>query len=282
MSTQTTSFDLIPASTFTYEELTEAYNHTRIDYIVPMPMNAAKLREYVETYDVDMDASAVAIDGNEILGLGLLGVRKKRAWITRLGVIRNNRRRGTGRGLVEHLIEQAREREATYVILEVIENNVPAYELFAQQGFKETRDLLVLRRPPRELEADPTLEITPLDGKDVFDLLKQRRSKPSWLDEYESLVNAGQMAAFQAILPDDSQGWLAYQNTMFHLTRLVIQTEAGDPLEVGRALLRELHARYPFQDTKIENLSADDPHWPAFKEMGYIVSFRRNELILHL
>ena len=88
------------------------------------------------------------------------------------------------------------------------------------------------------------------------------------------------MEAFRAILPDGSRGWLAYQNTMFHLARLVIQTEIGDPLKVGRALLGELHARYPFQDTKTENLPADDPHWPAFKEMGYIVSFRRNELIL--
>ena len=141
MSAQTYSFDLIPAGTFSYEELTEAYNHTRVDYIVPMPMNAAKLREYVETYDVDMTASAVAVDGNEILGLGMLGVREKRAWITRVGVIRSNRRRGTGGGLVEHLIQQAKERGATYILIEVIENNKPAYQLFTQRGFKETRDL---------------------------------------------------------------------------------------------------------------------------------------------
>ena len=76
---------LLPASAFTYEELTAAYNHTRVDYIVPMPMNAARLREYVETYDIDMNASVVAVDGTEILGLSMLGLRADRAWITRLG-----------------------------------------------------------------------------------------------------------------------------------------------------------------------------------------------------
>ena len=33
--------NLIPVSAFSYEELTEAYNQTRVDYIVPMPMNVA-------------------------------------------------------------------------------------------------------------------------------------------------------------------------------------------------------------------------------------------------
>ena len=71
---------LLPASDFSFEELTEAYNQTRVDYIVPMPMNAAKLREYVETYDVDMDASAVVVEGSQILALGMLGTREGRAW----------------------------------------------------------------------------------------------------------------------------------------------------------------------------------------------------------
>src|SRR6185503_13083189 len=115
--------DLIPANAFSYEELTEAYNHTRVDYLVPMPMNTRRLREYVETYDVDLEASAVAVDGNEILGLGMLGVRPGRAWITRLGVIRSQRRRGTGNILMRHLIEQAHRKKVDYIILEVIKNN---------------------------------------------------------------------------------------------------------------------------------------------------------------
>ena len=90
---------LIPASQFTIEDLTNAYNQTRVDYMVPMPMNAARLASYVNTYNVDMDRSWVAIDQetDEILGLAMLGVRAGRTWITRLGVLPVRRRRGTGR-----------------------------------------------------------------------------------------------------------------------------------------------------------------------------------------
>ncbi|MBZ0277810.1 MAG: hypothetical protein K8I60_16810, partial [Anaerolineae bacterium] len=77
-----------PTSAYSYKELADIYNQTRTDYIVPMPMNARKMEEYVKSYDVDMNASIVVYDHeNELAGLGMLGIRGDRAWITRLGVI---------------------------------------------------------------------------------------------------------------------------------------------------------------------------------------------------
>jgi ribosomal protein S18 acetylase RimI-like enzyme len=278
------ALDLIPASAFSYEELVEAYNHTRVDYLVPMPMNAAKLREYVETYSVDLDSSVVAVDGNEVLGLAMLGSRANRAWLTRLGVIRSKRRRRTGWQMVTHLIAQARQKKADHVILEVIKNNQPALGLFQKMGFSPIRELLVLRRPPSQSQIESPLlaKIVSLGYVEAVQLLQRRHIQPSWIDEYESLVNAGNLAAFQATLADGSQGWLVYQNTVFQLGRLVIQTDVGDPLAVGRALLHHLHTVHPAQDTKTENLPADDPHWPAFKEMGYLEIFERIEMALSL
>jgi len=276
----TNKIDLIPASAFTFEELTEAYNHTRVDYMVPMPMNANKLREYVLNYDVDMDASAVAVDGNEVLGLGMLGVRPGRAWITRLGVIRSNRRRGTGNTMVNHLMQQAQQKGLDYIIIEVIKDNVPAHSLFSKKGFTPTRELLVLRRPPGPPQTDvPPADVEFLGYDEATELLARRRSVPSWVDETESLLNAGNLAAVRATLPDGSHGWLVYQNTVFQLGRLVIQTEAGNPQDVSRVLLHHLHKQHPAQDTKTENLPLDDPHWPSFKEMGYLEMFHRIEMI---
>jgi ribosomal protein S18 acetylase RimI-like enzyme len=277
------TIDLIPTNAFTVEELTEAYNHTRVDYLVPMPMNANKLQEYIKNYDIDMEASAVAIDGHEVLGLAMLGVRPGRGWITRLGVIRSNRRRGTGTALVNHLIEQARKKSLDYIIVEVIKNNKPAHNLFSTAGFVPTRDLLVLRRPPGLPTSQPLeAEIEVLGYDAAVELLAQRHSTPSWVDEKESLLNAGNLAALRARLNNGGMGWLVYQNTVFQLGRLVLQTEAGNPVEVARTLLFHLYMYHPAQDTKTENLPLDDPHWPAFKEIGYLEMFRRTEMILTL
>ena len=275
--------NLIPASDFSYQELTDAYNHTRVDYMVPMPMNAKELREYVEFYNVDMDASVVAVDGNEMLGLAMLGIREGRAWITRLGVIRNNRRHGTGTAMVDHLMAKAREKNVAYIIMEVIQDNIPAQSLFEKKGFKHTRELLVLRRPPSEpiIEVPPAL-VENLGYVEAKNLLDERTSIPSWLDEKESMLNAGNLAGLRATLSDGSTGWLVYQNTVFNLGRLVIQTNKGDPVSVGRVLLNHLHTIHSAQDTKTENMPLSDPHWPAFKEMGYIEMFHRMEMKLQL
>jgi ribosomal protein S18 acetylase RimI-like enzyme len=281
MTESTNNITLIPASAFTYEELTAAYNKTRVDYIVPMPMNAVRLKEYVDNYDINLDASTVAVDGNEVLGLTMLGIRENRAWISRLGVIRNNRRRRTGWTMVNHMVEQAQQHQADYIIIEVINDNYPAQQMFKKKGFKITRQLLVLRRPPGPMKLKlPPATIKMLNGNEALKLLNHRRSIPSWIDEKESLTNAGNLAAYRATLDDGSNGWLVYQNTAFQLGRLVIQTEVGDPVTIGRVLLAHLHKKHPLQDTKTENLPVNDPHWPAFRELGYLEIFRRNEMIL--
>ena len=39
------SIEIIPADRFTVQELVDLYNQTRVDYLVPMPMNAERLAE---------------------------------------------------------------------------------------------------------------------------------------------------------------------------------------------------------------------------------------------
>jgi hypothetical protein len=213
----------------------------------------------------------------------MLGIRENRSWITRLGVIRSNRRQGTGTALVYHLLAQARLRNLRYIIIEVIKDNTPANNLFSKNGFIPTRELLVLRRPPGlPKSVTPASNVEFLGYREAVNLLDQRRSKPSWVDEKESLINAGNLAAINTELEDGSRGWLVYQNTVFQLGRLVMQTEVGEPVKVARSLLYHLHSLHSAQDTKTENLPIDDPHWPAFKEMGYLEMFHRVEMVLDL
>ena len=275
-----TELTLRRASEFTIEELVNAYNQTRIDYIVPMPMNARRLTEYVRNYDVRLDYSAVAMSDGQILGLSMLGVRPGRCWSTRLGVLPVKRRRGTGESLMNDNIAMARQLGAKCIILEVIKDNEPAHKLFEKLGFRETRVLLILRRPPHPPKEDGIggYHVTFLDTDDVVRLLAQRRSTPSWLDETPSLINAGNLAALQVELANGGWGWLVYQNTTFQLGRLVLQTEVGDPREVARTLVHALHQVHPIKDTNTENLPLDDPHLPGLLDMGYLESFRRIEM----
>jgi hypothetical protein len=66
---------ILPASEFSLDDLTAAYNQTRTDYLIPMPMNPARMQEYIALYDIDLSESCVALTGQSIVGLGMLGLR---------------------------------------------------------------------------------------------------------------------------------------------------------------------------------------------------------------
>ena len=270
---------LVPANQFTIEQLTSIYNQTRVDYMVPMPMNAARLAEYIAVYDVDLENSLVAMQAGELLGVAMLGVRNGRAWITRLGVIPNTRRNGVGKALMSGLIENARQQKMNFVMLEVIKNNVPAHQLFLKNGFREIGELLVLRRAPLMPPPDPVVADTErLEKFDALRLVERNRELHPWTNQSESLINAQDVSGMYLTLSDNSRGWLVYQRQKFTLTRFVFKTEAGNPAKMAYAFLSHLHNQYPRLDTHIENIRVNDPHLPAFYEMGYLESFRRVEM----
>ena len=270
---------LIPASEFTLDELTGIYNQTRVDYMVPMPMNAARLAEYISVYDVDLEHSLVAMQGDELRGVAMLGVREGRAWITRLGVIPTTRRSGVGEALMVGLLEQAEKLNIQFDMLEVIKNNTPAHTLFLKLGFYEIGELLVLRRSPVIPPTDPVVaDAQRLDRHEALTLVGRDRGTQPWTNQSESLFNAQEVSGLHLTLADGSRGWLVYQRQKFTLTRFIYKTEVGDPVKLAYAFLSHLHHQYPRLDTHLENIQINDPHLPAFYQMGYVESFRRIEM----
>jgi ribosomal protein S18 acetylase RimI-like enzyme len=275
--------ELIPASEFNFEQLTEAYNRTRIDYIVPMPMSVARLREYVTLYDVDLSASCVAVDEKGLVGLLMVGIREGQGWITRLGVLPDKRRQGLGRVLMGYAMDQARQRGLHTMWLEVIKNNTPAQTLFERHGFQETRELIVARRPPAPIppkkEGVAIKRVTTLDHEEALILLAYRRQRANWLNETASMQNTRNLTALLVELSDGSRGWVSYHASILQLARIVVETMSGDPAAVAAAVLRVLHQRHATQDAVAENFAAFDLKWPGFQEVGYFEAFRRIEMV---
>lgn len=273
--------NLLPANLFTYEQLVEAYNQTRVDYLVPMPMNVARLQEYSRVYDIDLARSAVTMKGDVMLGLGMLGVRPNRAWISRLGVLPDGRRQGTGQAIMDELLRQSALLQAEIIWLEVIKGNTPAHTLFRKCGFCETRELIVGRRPPRpEEDRSATLgikSVTPLGHEDAVILLAHRHQRPNWLNEIETFRHVRNLSALVVELADGGRGWVTYHAGLLQLTRVVVEVTAGDPVAVTAAILHILHQRHKRQDTIVENV-LDDEVWQGFRAAGYFEAFRRIEM----
>jgi ribosomal protein S18 acetylase RimI-like enzyme len=277
------TIEIIPADRFTMQELTELYNQTRVDYMVPMPMNADRLNEYVLDFSVDLHQSCVARDaGGTVLGLSMLGFRRQIAWITRLGVLPATRRVGTGSALMDRMFENADKLDAKETHLEVIKNNEPAYKLFLKKGFIETGTYLVMRHAPRPWENSLQGEAAWLGFDKALERLESYPKHLTWINAIESMRNSPNTEGLHIKLPNGASGWLVYRNTKFTLrstlSHLIMHTEQGDPQEVGTQLLSRLHTHYPNHDTYAENIHENDPHLPAFHGFGYFTNFSRIEM----
>ena len=298
----------ISASQFNIEQLTLAYNLTRVDYIVPMPMNAKRLADYLHLYDVDLACSWVAVDDDRrlsrshpltkeseliggdmpnILGLGMLGVREDEAWITRLGVLPAGRQQGIGRAITQRLMSSAAGISCETIWLEVIEGNKPAYRLFSTSGFEKTRELVVARRPPDILQKESSSgikhenvkSVRSLGRDEIINLLDNRPGRPNWLIETETMKNVKELAGLVVTLPGNCSGWVAYRLGQAQISSIVVGVLAGDPAQVTHSTLETLHREYPRHDAVMENISTDDETWPGFLEAGYFENFRRIEMI---
>lgn len=276
----------VPTSHYTDDELAEIYNSARVDYIVPMPMNGKRMRQYIDAYDINLEASVVSIDIDDHTPTGviMLGVRDDRSWITRLGVIPVKRRRKTGQFLMNRMIEYSRDNNLRMIQLEVIKGNDPAKNLFEKLGFELIRELLVIRRPPAKLDEsqliDAVLRVEECDETQIEQLLAERDAYASWVEETQSLKNAGSLKALQIQLTTGETGWVVFQRSPFQLQHIVLQPDVSHDMRV--ALLQQLHIKYPLQDTKVENIPVDHPTWRAFQEVGYFETFRRLEMFLYL
>ncbi len=272
---------ITPAANFTLDELTNFYNQTRVDYLVPMPMSPDVMGEYIHDFDVDLNLSPIVTDADsgQFLGLGMLGVRDERTWVTRLGVTPESRRSGAGGATMDTMLENSRKLGAKKVILEVIKNNTPAQTLFRKTGFQQTKEFLVLRRAPLRPPLSPEGEITWLYRKDALAALRSYPYPLTWINAIESMENASMFQGFALTMKSGAKAWMVYRHKKHSITHFVFHTERGNPAKMARNLLLYQHLQYHRMDAYAENFFADDHHLPAFFDLGYFEAFRRIEMV---
>ena len=97
---------LEPASGRTHAELAAIFTAGYEGYFTPVVVDEAAFRFMVETSDVDLDASRVAVLDDEPVGICTLAVRGKQGWIGGLGVMPPHRSKGVGAVLMRRVIEE--------------------------------------------------------------------------------------------------------------------------------------------------------------------------------
>ncbi len=276
-----------PASELSWVALAELINRAFRQYLQPVYTDSAQLRNQVAAWDIDLDSSLVIFHGRrEPIGVGLLGVRGRRGWISGFAIVPEWRRRGLGRSLLQRLIERARARAVTSLTLEVLVDNAPAIALYRSAGFRIQRELLSWERSPEGGALPvPAWKAAPGDPMALTaDFDAWHAERPCWQQEKASL---------QPFL-HRLQGWVlmweqhpvAYALTQRGARQLVLADVGLAPGASARAVLRpllqDLQLRHLNLTMALSNWPASDPLNRVLAALGFRVRLRQYEMRLEL
>jgi ribosomal protein S18 acetylase RimI-like enzyme len=102
--------ELRPGSTLELGALADLFNSAYEGYVVPFRLDEPTLRFMVEAYDIDLDASRVAVRDGKPVGLANLAIRGDDGWIGGVGVVAAARRSGIGETLMRAIQDEGRKR----------------------------------------------------------------------------------------------------------------------------------------------------------------------------
>jgi ribosomal protein S18 acetylase RimI-like enzyme len=183
MKTEIRSF-----TTADLEVLHSAFLQAFSDYVVKMSPTAAQLKEMLTRRGYVAEASAGIFEGNQLVAFALNCIEGTNGYNTGTGVVPPHRRRGLGRKVMESSYALLRARRCTSYVLEVLQQNEAAIELYRATGFVERRSLQCWSFESMNIEAvKPTIH----PGKEAWPVWEKWWSaQPAWQNSSASVRRA--------------------------------------------------------------------------------------------
>lgn len=136
------TFALKSTTDYTLPDLVELLNLSFENYLVPIQFNNSQFITMLRKDSIDLDSSRVLLIDEEPSGIALIA---RRGWTSRLaamGIAQQRRSKGAGSWFIDKLIQESRQRSDHEMVLEVIEQNEPAVQLYQKSGFQIMRRLI--------------------------------------------------------------------------------------------------------------------------------------------
>ena len=269
---------LLPATALDLSALAELFSACFSDYVVPMRMDAAALRDHVETHAIDLECSRLVV-GERPVAFALIARRGETGWVGGMGTVASHRRRGLGTRALVSGIDAARERGCSSVWLEVIDSNQAAARLYAKLGFEVKRELIVWSLSATGNDPPPARRVEPDTAAGW--IVANRRTREPWQRADETLA---QMRArgteMRGLIVERNRSMssaVVFREDQDKVT--VLQIAATDEASAADALLAAARGR---RDLRLANVPVDDVSSRALRSLGAQPVVTQHEMRLRL
>ena len=226
-----------------YKVFIEAFS----DYQVKLDMSFLKFRNMMVRRGLKPEMSVGIFDDGKIIGLVLNGVRVWNGRVTAYdlgtGIVPEYRKMGLTGEALKVVKRLCREKEVECYLLEVLQENTGAVELYRKNGFKVSRefDCYTLRKKNIERKRDTAIKKFDFFSDEQWEKIEKYCDfNPSWQNSTDSIRAAQEnFEYFAAVI----EGEIAGYGIMEKVTGDISQIAVGRKYRnrgIGRGILNEL------------------------------------------
>jgi ribosomal protein S18 acetylase RimI-like enzyme len=221
---------------------------------------------------LDLDLSAGAFAGDDLVGITLVGVDRfaglPSAYDIATGIVPAYRGQGLAGRLVDLIVPRLRERGLERFVLEVLRDNQPAVRAYSAAGFSVTRRFECFELARDDFVAGETLTAVRVISTDREALAEAREwidQEPSWENSFNSIARIpDDLLVLAAEFEGTTAGVLAYYPALGWIMNVSVRPgmrRSG----VASRLVAELVRRTPARESfKLNNVLDTDEATLAF------------------
>ncbi len=192
------------------EVIHQAFVEAFSDYQVKIDIPLWKLKQMLERRGYVPEKSMGVFNGNSMAGFILNGYRKwegkPTAYDTGTGVVPEYRKRGLTTNMFLKLAELLKSKGVRQYLLEVLQQNTSAFELYKKQGFEITRSLACFQMKKNDYKRKRNFSVEAVDcfKPDEWEQVKMFWDfRPSWQNSIDSVCAIPDAFAYCAVRMDN-------------------------------------------------------------------------------
>lgn len=260
------NLSLKPALEFHIAELATLMNRAFRGYIGgEMNFTAPAFAGFISRDDIDLSLSQIVLRDDQAIGLALIACRGGISRLAGMGIIPEAQKQGVGKWLMSQLIEQMQPRYDDEMILEVIEQNIPAVKLYQGIGFQTVRRLFGY-----SIEAPGNLPDITIEHAEILEVAKllvmHGPDNLPWQVDGWNLARSGplnaawRLGSAYAVISDPGQDTIVIRG----IVTLPEQQRQGQAAQ----LLQAIMAHFPHKRWYIPAICPEE-YGPLFTKLGF-------------
>lgn len=269
-----------------YETFIEAFS----DYQVKLDLSFIKFKNMMVRRGFVPKMSIGIFDNDRLVGLILNGVRvwngKMTAYDLGTGVIAEYRKRGLTGEALKVVKKLCREKGIEYYLLEVLQGNTGAVELYKKSGFKITRefDCYILKKGSIESLKDIEIRKIELFSDEQWgEIEKYCDYSPSWQNSVDSIKACPDKFCYYIVnVENDIAGYGVIEKITGDIPQIAVRKEYRNQ-GIGRSILNEMVKNTEGNQVKLLNVDCRDEGTKQFLlKAGAVKYVSQYEMVLNL